>query len=179
MRFAALDLAGAFLVAPEPIFDERGCFARVVCKDEFAKAGLIGDFAQSSISFNERAGTVRGMHYSTGPHAETKLVRCTAGAIQDVLIDVRPSSPSFGRVTSVELTAANRLALYIPCGVAHGFQTLADATEVLYAIDHPYVADAAAGMRWDDPFARVSWRLPVSVISERDRTYPDLIPRRE
>lgn len=175
MRFVPLDIAGAVLVQPDLLVDERGSFARMFCTAEFARQGLVSAFAQSSVSVNARAGTIRGMHYSVGPHEETKLVRCTNGAIEDVIVDIRPGSPSFGRTLAIALNAANRRALYIPAGVAHGFQTLRNDSEILYMIDKPYVAEAARGLRWNDPVVAPVWPLPVGAMSERDRTYPDFV----
>ena len=176
MIFEPLDIAGSFLVRPQPTFDERGAFSRVFCRDEFARAGLIDDFAQSSISMNTKAGTVRGMHYSVGAQGETKLVRCTAGAVFDMIVDIRYGSPTYRRVLGFDLTADTRTALYVPAGVAHGFQTVRDGSEVLYMIDKPYTAEAARGFRWNDPVLRLGWPLEVTAMSERDRTYPDYMP---
>ena len=176
MRFTRLEIEGAILVQPEPLRDERGAFARVFCTIEFGHQGLVSSFTQSSVSMNTRAGTIRGMHYSTGQHEETKLVRCTQGAIEDVIVDVRPQSPSYGKTLTFSLTAANRHALYVPAGVAHGFQTLCDDVEVLYMIDRPYVAEAARGLRWNDRVVVHAWALPISTISDRDRGYPDFVP---
>ena len=176
MRFKELALQGAYLVEIEPLADERGFFARTFCGDEFAARGLIAEFSQMSVSFNARRGTVRGMHFSAAPRAETKIVRCTAGVLYDVMIDLRPNSATYLSVVGIELSAANRNAVYIPTGVAHGFQTLADATEVLYLIDIPYVASAARGLRWNDPAVKVGWPLPIAVISERDQAFPDWTP---
>ncbi|CAO4175520.1 dTDP-4-dehydrorhamnose 3,5-epimerase family protein [Methylorubrum populi] len=168
-----LSLPGLFLVQPEPHADERGFFARTHCEEEFAGHGLIGRFAQSSVSFNHRRGTVRGMHFSREPHAETKLVRCTSGAIHDAVVDLRPGSPTYLRTEQVTLSARNRHALYIPAGLAHGFQTLMDETEILYMIDRPFVATAADGLRWNDPAFALSWPEPVTVIAARDLAFPD------
>lgn len=173
MRFEALPLAGAFHIGLVPHADERGFFARTLCEDTLAACGLVCRFRQSSISFNNRRGTVRGLHYAAAPHAETKIVRCTAGAIHDVLVDLRRGSATYLRSFAATLTAENRDALYIPAGFAHGYQTLTDAAEVLYLIDRSYVAEAARGLRWDDLSLDVTWPEPVTVISERDRTYPD------
>ncbi len=173
MRFEETPLAGAYRVWPEPLSDERGFFARTACTDEFAAHGLVGQFAQSSVSFNARRGTVRGMHYSVEPHAETKLVRCTGGAIHDVLVDLRPDSPSYLKSFAATLTQDNRCALYIPAGFAHGFQALTDAAEVLYMIDRAYVPGSARGLRWNDPVLDVAWPEPVTVIADRDLAYPD------
>lgn len=173
MIFAETPLAGAYRVEPEPIGDERGFFARTLCAGTFAERGLIGAFAQSSVSYNARRGTVRGLHYASEPHAETKLVRCTAGAIHDLIVDLRRDSPTYLQAFGTALTAENRAALYIPAGFAHGFQALRDDTEVLYMIDRPYRADAARGLRWTDPALRVTWPEPVTVISDRDLAFPD------
>lgn len=176
MRFEALPLAGAYRIVPEPQADARGFFARTACAEDFAARGLIGAFAQSSISYNARRGTVRGLHFAVSPHAETKLVRCTAGAIHDVIVDLRPDSDTYLRFCGVDLSAENRHALYIPAGFAHGFQALSDGAEVLYMIDRPYVAGAARGLRWNDPALDVAWPEPVTVIAERDLAYPDWAP---
>ena len=174
MIFHATELPGAFVVEPEPIGDERGFFARVFDADEFAARGLDAALAQSSLSYNERAGTLRGMHFQSAPHAETKLVRVTRGALYDVIVDLRPDSPTFKRWTAVELSAENRLALYIPEGLAHGFQTLQDGTEVIYAISRPYEPSAADGVRWDDPAFRIEWPpAEHRIMSEKDRAWPD------
>ncbi|KQP83042.1 dTDP-4-dehydrorhamnose 3,5-epimerase family protein [Methylobacterium sp. Leaf117] len=175
MRFEALPLAGAYRVVPEPHADARGFFARTACTDDFAAQGLIGAFAQSSISYNARRGTVRGLHFSAEPHAETKLVRCTAGAIHDVIVDLRPDSATYLQAYGVELNVRNRHALYIPTGFGHGFQALSDGTEVLYMIDRPYVVGSARGLRWNDPALDVAWPEPITVIAERDLTYPDWV----
>nr|WP_210383456.1 dTDP-4-dehydrorhamnose 3,5-epimerase family protein [Methylobacterium organophilum] len=167
-----MPLAGAYRIGLSPYTDERGFFARTVCEDTLAARGLVDRFRQSSVSFNLWRGTVRGMHYALAPHAETKLVRCTMGAIHDVIVDLRRVSPTYLQAVGVELSAENRAAIYIPAGFAHGFQTLRDETEVLYMIDHAYVAEAARGLRWDDPALNVVWPEPVTVISERDLAFP-------
>ncbi|MDE3749490.1 dTDP-4-dehydrorhamnose 3,5-epimerase family protein [Methylobacterium radiotolerans] len=172
MTFEELPLAGAYQIGIDPHADERGFFARTVCEDTLVAHGLVGRFRQSSVSYNRSRGTVRGMHYAVAPHAETKLVRCTMGAIHDVLVDLRRDSPTYLRATGVVLSAENRVALYIPAGFAHGFQALQDETEVLYMIDRPYVAGAARGVRWDDPALDIAWPEPVTVISERDLAFP-------
>ncbi len=172
MILEELPLAGAYRIGLSPHTDERGFFARTVCEDTLAARGLVGRFRQSSVSFNLRRGTVRGMHYAVAPHAETKLVRCTMGAIHDVIVDLRRESPTYRQAVGVELSAENRAALYIPAGFAHGFQTLRDETEVLYLIDRDYVAEAARGLRWDDPAFSVVWPEPVTLISERDHAFP-------
>lgn len=174
MRFLPAAFPGAYVIEPEPAHDDRGFFARTFCAREFSQLGLEAEFVQCSTSFNARRGTLRGLHYQREPAAEAKLVRCTAGAILDVMVDVRPGSPTFGRHFSVELTAGNRLALYVPPGFAHGFQTLEDATEVLYQISEYHAPEQAAGIRFDDPRLGLRWPLPVTAISERDRRWPGI-----
>jgi dTDP-4-dehydrorhamnose 3,5-epimerase len=175
MQFETLEFAGTFLLVPEPRRDERGFFARTFCADEFRDHDLVCQFAQSSISVNTRRGTVRGMHFSVAPQGETKIVRCTAGAIHDVLVDIRPDSSTYLRSVSLTLSAENRLALYVPVGIAHGFQTLRHDTEVFYMIDVPYAAESARGLRWNDPAIEVKWPEPISMISDRDLAYLDWI----
>ena len=175
MLFERLVIEGAHLVELDMREDERGFFARSFCEDEFATRGLVSRFTQSSVSFNARRGTVRGMHFAAAPHAETKLVRCTAGAIHDVIIDLRPNSPTYREALSVELSARNRRALYIPPGFAHGFQALMAETEILYMIDRPFAPGAARGIRWNDPAIRIEWPEPITVISEKDLRFPDWI----
>jgi dTDP-4-dehydrorhamnose 3,5-epimerase len=176
MRFTETKVAGAYLVEPEPIADERGFFARTWCREEFAANGLNPDLAQANLSFNARRGTLRGMHYQAAPHEEAKLVRCTRGAIFDVALDLRPGSSSYLAWFGTELTDANRHMLYVPEGCAHGFLTLEDATEVAYQMSTPYAPAAARGVRWDDPAFGIEWPGEVLVINERDRSYPDLDP---
>ena len=176
MRFTPTPIAGVLLIEPDPASDERGLFARTFDEEAFAANGLVTRWAQCSTSFNAKAGTLRGMHLQREPHGESKLVRCTRGAVRDVALDLRPSSPTFRRWHAVELAADNRLALYVPPGVAHGFQTLADASELLYMIDTPYNADAATGVRWDDPAFRIAWPKAVTSISPRDAAWPDFTP---
>lgn len=175
MKFVELALGGAFLIEPERHEDERGFFARTFCADEFAARQLNPVVAQCSVSYNRRRGTLRGLHYQAAPHGEDKLVRCTAGAVFDVIVDLRPGSPTFKRWLGVELGAADRQMLYIPAGFAHGFQTLADDTELLYQMSTPYVPAAARGIRWDDPDLGIAWP-PVAkrVISPRDLALPAL-----
>ncbi len=173
MRFTETEVAGAFLVEPEPVEDDRGFFARTWCQREFEAHGLNPALAQCSISFNRIKGTLRGMHYQSPPHEEAKLVRCTMGAIYDVALDLRPSSRTFGRHAAAVLTAENRGMLYIPEGCAHGFLTLEDDTEIAYQMSEFYVPEAGRGVRWDDPAFAIGWPGEVRVIAERDRTYPD------
>ncbi|MBV8762279.1 MAG: dTDP-4-dehydrorhamnose 3,5-epimerase [Deltaproteobacteria bacterium] len=173
MLFEPTDIAGAFVLVPQRHEDDRGYFARTFCTDELAERGLVTRVAQCSVSWNRRAGTLRGMHYQAAPHEETKVVRCTAGAVYDVMIDLRPDSPSYRRWQAFELTAVNGRALYIPAGVAHGFQTLVDASELLYMISTPYEPTAARGVRWDDPAFAIAWPACADrTMSERDRAFP-------
>jgi dTDP-4-dehydrorhamnose 3,5-epimerase len=174
VHFVETALPGAFLIEVEPQRDERGLFARTFCGDEFAARGLSGSFVQCSSSFNERAGTVRGMHWQAPPHAEAKLVRCTAGAIFDAIVDLRPGSPTRGRWLSVELSAETRRMLYVPEGFAHGFQTLRDGSEVFYQMNRSFAPAAARGFRFDDPTVGIGWPLPAGAMSERDRKLPRL-----
>jgi dTDP-4-dehydrorhamnose 3,5-epimerase len=176
MRFTETRVAGAFLIEPEPIADRRGLFARTFCQEEFEAHGLNPCVSQCNVSFNHRRGTLRGLHYQAAPHQEAKLVRCTSGAIWDVALDLRPGSPSYRAWFGAELTAANRAMLYVPEGCAHGFLTLADATEVAYQMSAPYEPAAARGVRWDDPAFGIDWPGEVLVINERDRSYPDVGP---
>lgn len=173
MNFVTTALPGVFIIEPEPSSDERGTFARTWCRRDFTKRGLAATWVQSSTSYNPRKGTLRGLHYQAMPYPETKLIRCTRGAIYDVVVDLRPGSPTFGRHVGVELTQENRRELYVPAGLAHGFQTLIDSTEVCYLISEYYLPELARGVRYDDPAFEIRWPLPVSLISERDRTYPD------
>ena len=174
MRFTRTKVAGAFLVEPEPIADERGFFARTWCRDEFRDHGLSSTLAQCSVSFSRRKGTLRGLHYQAAPHEEVKLVRCARGAIWDVAVDLRPDSPTYLAWYGVELTAGNRAALYIPEGCAHGQLTLTDDSEVFYQMSVPFEPSAARGVRWDDPAFGIRWPAEVRVINQRDRSYPDL-----
>jgi len=176
MRFVETGLEGAVIVEPEPFIDTRGLFARTWCVREFEARGLRPHLVQSSVSFNTRRGTLRGMHYQAPPFAEVKLVRCTRGAILDVIIDLRPDSPTFTRHVAVHLTEDNRHALYIPEGFAHGFQTLDDDSEVFYQMSEFYMPDAARGVRWNDPAFGIEWPLGQPIINERDATYPDFRP---
>jgi dTDP-4-dehydrorhamnose 3,5-epimerase len=173
MRILPTSLAGVRLLEPERQADARGYFARTWCERELAGAGLEAKLSQCSVSFNHRRGTLRGLHYQAPPHAEVKLVRCVRGALFDVAVDLRPDSPGFLHWAGVELTADNGRALYIPRGFAHGFYTLADATEVEYLISTAYVPEASRGVRFDDALLGLSWPGPVEVISQRDRECPD------
>jgi dTDP-4-dehydrorhamnose 3,5-epimerase len=173
VRFTQLEIAGAWLIEIEPHVDERGFFARTFCAREFAEHGLVATIAQCSTSFNAKRGTLRGLHYQVAPHEEAKVVRCTSGAIFDVVVDLRANMSTYRKWRSVELSASNRRMLYIPPGVAHGFQTTEDETEVFYQISTEYVADASRGVRWDDPSLAIEWPFPDSrIISQRDSSYP-------
>lgn len=173
MFFTETALKGAFVIEPERREDVRGFFARIFCGSEFAKHGLETAIVQSSISFNRRRGTLRGVHYQVAPFEETKLVRCTMGAIHDVIIDLRSGSPTYKRTFSLELSARNRLGLYIPRGFAHGFQTLEDESEVLYQMSAEYSPDHGRGIRWNDPAFGIEWPAAERVMNDRDRDYPD------
>jgi dTDP-4-dehydrorhamnose 3,5-epimerase len=173
MIFAETMLKGVFIIEPERLEDERGFFARTWCRRVFEEHGLNSQLAQCSISFNRTRGTLRGMHYQDEPYGEAKLVRCTHGTIYDAVIDLRPGSPTFKRWIGLELTADNHRMLYIPEGFAHGFQTLEEHAEVFYQMSQFYAPDYARGVRWNDPAFDIRWPAAVSVISERDRSYPD------
>ena len=161
------------MIEPEKLRDGRGFFARTFCWREFEEHGLDPGVVQCNISFNKRAGTLRGMHYQVAPYAEAKLVRCTAGAIYDVVVDLRPTSPSFKKYVAVELTAENCAMLYIPEGFAHGFQTLKDDTEVFYQMSQIHAPDCARGVRWNDPAFSIEWPAAERIMVERDQHYPD------
>jgi dTDP-4-dehydrorhamnose 3,5-epimerase len=179
MRFEPLAIDGAALVGIEPHPDSRGFFARTFCVDEFAAAGLATQAVQASVSYNEHAGTVRGMHFQWPPSREGKLVRCIRGRLRDVLLDLRPPSPTYLQHVAVTLDEDNRDAVFIPPGIAHGFQTLLPRTEVLYQMTDRFAPTLAAGVRWNDPAFSISWMtMPQLTISERDAGYPDF-DRRE
>jgi dTDP-4-dehydrorhamnose 3,5-epimerase len=170
--FAETALPGVLLLTPERHEDERGYFANTWSRQEFAERGLVTELAQCSVSYNRRCGTLRGLHWQAAPHAEIKQVRCTRGALFDVAVDVRPTSPTFGRWVAAELTAENGQMLYLPMGFAHGYQTLADDTEVYYLLSASYHPQAARGVRWDDATLKIAWPLPVTALSERDGRLP-------
>jgi dTDP-4-dehydrorhamnose 3,5-epimerase len=172
MIFTATQLEGAWLIDLDPREDERGFFARIWCRHELAAQGLDTEIAQESLSFNRHRGTVRGLHFQRPPHEETKIVRCTRGGIFDVIVDLRPQSASYLRWQGFELTGANRKALYVPKGFAHGFQTLADDVEIVYQISKFHAPISAGGYRYDDAAFGIAWPLPVTVISERDLSWP-------
>lgn len=174
MKFLATPLAGSYVVEMLPIEDERGLFARSFCQAEFRSLGINPLIEQCSISWNRRRGTLRGLHFQAEPCAEAKLVRCTRGAAWDVMVDLRDSSQTQLQWHAVELTAENRLGIYIPEGFAHGFQTLTDDTELLYQISAPYHADLARGIRYDDPRLAISWPIADPIVSARDLGFPPL-----
>jgi dTDP-4-dehydrorhamnose 3,5-epimerase len=176
MIFTETPLPDAFVIEPERYEDERGFFARTWCQREFAEHGLNPRLVQCSVSFNAHSGTLRGLHYQAAPRAEAKLVRCTSGAIFDVIVDLRPSSRTYLGWTTAELTAENRTALYVPEGFAHGFLTLADGSEVFYQMSEFFSRDHARGVRYDDPAFGIDWPSKVLVIADRDRSYPDFEP---
>jgi dTDP-4-dehydrorhamnose 3,5-epimerase len=172
MIFQQSPLSGAFVVELEPRADERGFFARSYCAAEFTAQGLGPELRQCSVSYNTRKGTLRGMHYQGAPHEEHKLVRCTAGAIFDVIVDIRDSSPTYRRWFGTELTGANRRSLFIPPGFAHGFVSLTDNAEVYYMISVGHAPEFGRGFRWNDPAFAIEWPLLPTVISPRDASYP-------
>ncbi len=171
MKFFETELKGAFIIEPERLEDERGFFARTFCRNEFEVHGLNSNLVQCSMSFNKKEGTLRGMHYQIKPCEEAKLVRCTMGAIHDVIIDLNRDSPTFKQWVAVELSADNRRMLYIPEGCAHGFQTLVDGTEVFYQMSELYHPAYVHGVRWDDPEFKIAWPLPGPILSDKDRQY--------
>lgn len=173
MIFNETKLKGAYIIELEPFTDERGFFARAWCQKEFEDHGLNATIAQANISYNPKKGTLRGMHYQVAPYGETKLVRCVRGGIYDVVIDLRPDSPTFKQWLGVELTAENRKMLYVPENFAHGFQTLADDVEVTYQVSQFYTPGAEQGIRYNDATFGIEWPLPVSVISEKDQNWAD------
>jgi dTDP-4-dehydrorhamnose 3,5-epimerase len=175
MKLVPTKISGVYVVEAEPVRDERGYFARTFDEEMFARRGVPMAIRQCGTSFNARRGTLRGLHYQAEPAAETKLVRCSRGAIFDVAVDLRPSSPSFRQWIGLELSAENAAALLIPRDCAHGFLTLADATEVLYQIDTPYVPELSRGVRWNDPAFAIAWPFAPAVIAPRDARYPDFV----
>jgi len=172
MEFVKTPIEGVAILELEQRHDDRGFFARSFCQDEFAANGLLPDVAQCNISYNHVAGTLRGMHYQLAPATEAKLVRCIAGAIVDIIVDLRPGSPTYLEHVSVELSAANRRSFYVPPMFAHGYQTLLDDTEVLYQVSERYTPGMERGLRFDDPVLALSWPVPVSRISDKDASWP-------
>jgi len=174
MLFHDTPLSGAYVLEPQPSHDERGYFGRVWCAEELAEHGMNATWVQSSISFNDQALTLRGLHYQAAPHDEVKLIRCTSGSVFDVIVDLRADSVTYGRWFSVELSAENNLVLYVPKGIAHGFLTLQDHSVVEYHMSEPHHAECACGVRWDDPAFGIEWPSPPAAMSDRDRKYPDV-----
>jgi dTDP-4-dehydrorhamnose 3,5-epimerase len=172
MIFTETVLKGVFLIDPEPVQDERGMFMRTWCQREFETHGLSIMWVQSSISVNTQKGIMRGLHYQSAPHEEVKLVRCTAGAIHDVIVDLRPESPTYCQHVGMTLSANNRRAVYIPKYCAHGFLTLEQNSEVSYCMSEFHVPASARGFRWDDPAFKIVWPAPILIMSEKDRTWP-------
>jgi len=173
MIWRETELPGAFVVESKPIEDERGWFVRIYDESEFEERGLASRFVQSSAAFNKEWGTLRGLHYQVDPHAEAKLVRCTHGAVFDVIVDLRPDSSTFKRWAAVELSAESGRMLYVPEGLAHGYLTLEDETETFYLISAAYAPKAARGVRWDDAAFGIEWPNDPRVMSERDKAWPD------
>jgi dTDP-4-dehydrorhamnose 3,5-epimerase len=173
MKFIETSLPGVFVVELEPMADERGFFSRSWCQNEFEAHGLNSLPVQCNISFNNKKGTLRGMHYQVKPSEEAKLIRCTRGAVYDVVIDIRKHSPTFGKWLSFELTEWNRKSLFVPEGFAHGFLTLADNSELLYQMSEFFRPETARGIRWNDPVFEIYWPQEITAISEKDKTYPD------
>ena len=169
--FTETKLAGAYLIEPELLRDERGFFSRMWCQREFALRGLRAGFVQGNLSYSARAGTLRGMHYQVAPDAEIKLVRCTRGSIYDVIVDLRPASPTYTEWSAAELSAANHLVLYVPEGFAHGYLTLENDTEVSYEVSQFYRPGSERGLRYDDPAFGIAWPIGVEVVSEKDRSW--------
>lgn len=176
MNFTPTALAGAYVIEPERREDKRGFFARTWCRREAEDYGLNPCVAQCNISFNQKQGTLRGMHFQAAPYAEAKLVRCTAGAIYDVIIDLRPESHTYTRHIGIVLSADNRTMLYVPEGFAHGFQTLNDSTEVFYQMSEYYAPGHSCGVRWNDPIFGIEWPEDDRTITDRDQRYPDFVP---
>jgi dTDP-4-dehydrorhamnose 3,5-epimerase len=172
MRFTATHFADAWLVQLEPRGDHRGFFARAFCEQEFRQQGLVSHFVQCNLSANHNRATLRGLHYQAEPDAEVKVVRCIRGAIFDVLVDIRPESPTYLQWQGFELSAENRDALYIPAGFAHGYQTLEPDSEVFYQVSAYYVPAAGRGLRWDDPALKIVWPLASPLLSEQDKSWP-------
>ena len=173
MTFQETKLSGVFEIHLEPAHDSRGFFARSWCQKEFENRGLDPRVVQCNVSFNQRKGTLRGMHYQASPNAEAKLVRCTSGSVYDVVIDLRPQSPTFKQWIAAVLSSVQRNMIYVPKGCAHGFLTLEDNTEVFYQMSEFYSPESVGGVRWDDPAFQIVWPAKVEVISERDLNYAD------
>jgi len=172
MIFKELKIKDAYLIDLEKKEDDRGFFARTFCSQAFEEKGLMSRILQMNISYSKKTGTLRGMHYQIPPYAEAKLIRCLYGSIYDAMIDLRPDSPTFKQWLGIKLCSSNRQMVYVPEGCAHGFQTLADHTEVLYQVSAPFTPEAERGLRWDDPSFDIKWPLSVTVISGKDKSHP-------
>jgi len=172
MIFHDTALKGAYLIELQPHVDDRGQFARAWCREEFARHGIDVEIAQGNVSINPTRGTLRGMHWQAAPHGEAKLVRCVRGGILDVIVDIDPASPTYLQWIGVELSPANQRMLYVPASCAHGFQTLSDDTEVNYLVSSPYAPGAGRGLRYDDPAVAIDWPLPVTRVSQQDKSWP-------
>ena len=173
MKFTETKIHGVFVIELEKHEDDRGWFARAWCCEEFAAHGLPTDLAQTNLSHNAQRGTVRGMHFQTAPHAEAKLVRCVAGAVHDIALDLRPESPTFKQSVATELSADNGRAVFLPEGIAHGFQTLTDDATLFYQMGAPYAPEFARGVRWDDAAFQIEWPIAEAIVCERDAAFPD------
>lgn len=176
MRFIPTELDGAYIIELEPAIDERGFFARIFCEKEFRKRGLTSHFVQCNIAWSKSKGTIRGMHYQIAPHAEAKLVRCTRGAIYDVVIDLRPESSTYCKWTAVELTPMSEKMQYVQEGFAHGYQTLEPNTEVSYWMSNFYMPSVQVGVRWNDPSFGIHWPILNPILSEKDQSHQDFVP---
>lgn len=176
MIFSETKLEGAYIIELERLKDERGFFARAWCRKEFEDHGLTPRLAQANVSRSTKKGTLRGMHYQIAPYQEAKLLRCTNGAVYDVIIDLRPGSPTYTQWVGVELTAENYRMFYVPEGFGHGFVTLQNDTEVTYLVSQFYTPGSERGIRWDDPTFGIDWPIEVQVISDKDKSWPDFTP---
>ncbi len=177
MKFTKTPLPGAYIIDLEKIGDDRGFFARVFCKKEFSQHELETEFVQINNSLSAQKGTLRGMHYQLDPHAEVKVVRCIKGRLWDVILDIRPNSPTFGQWFGAELSAENRRMMYVPKGFAHGFVTLEDDTEAFYLVSAYYAPEFERGIRWNDPKFGIEWPIEPVIISDKDRNHPDFDPK--
>ena len=173
MKYNSTDIDGLYYVDIDRLKDERGFFGRAFCRQEFEEIGLDSEVCQANISYNESAGTLRGMHYQKSPYQESKFIRCIRGSIYDVVIDLRKNSPTYCHSFGIELNDENRTALFVPEDFAHGFVTLTDDTEVIYMVSQSYVPNAEEGIRWDDPFFAIDWPINPSLVSSKDAQWPD------